>query len=446
MKIIILGGGSIGGSVAKELSSEENDVVVIDNNDENLEQIKSVEGIQTIHGNGSSPTTLAKAGLDEDSLLLCLTDSEETNLLASLIGKQKFNAGRIVCRLKGSEYTKIAKEITPFVDFFINPEDLITDEIRSLLHHPGALEILDFADGKIKLVSVYAKQSGILVGRQIKELKDDLPEYETRIPAIYRGNDLIIPNGSTTINEGDEVYFIADEKHIEDVTKELQKLESQYKNVYVAGAGNIGKSLVKKINDDFNTKLIDKSKDKCELASEELDNVLILNSDAADKEFLSSEGISECDVFVAVTQDDESNVLCSLMSKKLGSKKTITIINKEAYFDLVGKNELDIIISPVQITVSHVLKFIRKGSVSNVHKVKKGMAEAIEIGVDSSSEKLKGKLISELGLDENINIPAIKRGEEVIMAHGNTQIHDDDHLIVFYKNKDVIDFFYEKFR
>ena len=446
MKIIILGGGSIGGSVAKELSSEENDVVVIDNNDENLEQIKSVEGIQTIHGNGSSPTTLAKAGLDEDSLLLCLTDSEETNLLASLIGKQKFNAGRIVCRLKGSEYTKIAKEITPFVDFFINPEDLITDEIRSLLHHPGALEILDFADGKIKLVSVYAKQSGILVGRQIKELKDDLPEYETRIPAIYRGDDLIIPNGSTTINEGDEVYFIADEKHIEDVTKELQKLESQYKNVYVAGAGNIGKTLVKKINDDFNTKLIDKSKDKCELASEELDNVLILNSDAADKEFLSSEGISECDVFVAVTQDDESNVLCSLMSKKLGSKKTITIINKEAYFDLVGKNELDIIISPVQITVSHVLKFIRKGSVSNVHKVKKGMAEAIEIGVDSSSEKLKGKLISELGLDENINIPAIKRGEEVIMAHGNTQIHDDDHLIVFYKNKDVIDSFYEKFR
>ena len=446
MKIIILGGGSIGGSVAKELSSEENDVVVIDNNDENLEQIKSVEGIQTIHGNGSSPTTLAKAGLDEDSLLLCLTDSEETNLLASLIGKQKFNAGRIVCRLKGSEYTKIAKEITPFVDFFINPEDLITDEIRSLLHHPGALEILDFADGKIKLVSVYAKQSGILVGRQIKELKDDLPEYETRIPAIYRGDDLIIPTGSTTINEGDEVYFIADEKHIEDVTKELQKLESQYKNVYVAGAGNIGKSLVKKINDDFNTKLIDKSKDKCELASEELDNVLILNSDAADKEFLSSEGISECDVFVAVTQDDESNVLCSLMSKKLGSKKTITIINKEAYFDLVAKNELDIIISPVQITVSHVLKFIRKGSVSNVHKVKKGMAEAIEIGVDSSSEKLKGKLISELGLDENINIPAIKRGEEVIMAHGNTQIHDDDHLIVFYKNKDVIDSFYEKFR
>jgi trk system potassium uptake protein TrkA len=446
LKIIILGGGSIGGSVAKELSSEENDVVVIDNNDENLEPIKGIEGIQAIHGNGSSPNTLAKAGLDEESLLLCLTDSEEINLLASLIGKQKFNAGRIVCRLKGSEYTKIAEEITPFVDFFINPEDLITDEIKSLLHHPGALEILDFAEGKIKLVSVYAKPSGILVGRQIKELKDDLPEYETRIPAIYRGDELIIPTGTTTINEGDEVYFIADEKHIEDVTKELQQLESQYKNIFVAGAGNIGKSLVKKINDDFNTKLIDKNKDKCELASEELDDVLILNSDAADKEFLSSEGISECDVFVAVTQDDESNVLCSLMSKKLGSKKSITIINKEAYFDLVGKNELDIIISPVQITVSHVLKFIRKGSVSNVHKVKKGMAEAIEIGVDASSEKLKDKLISELGLDENINIPAIKRGEEVIMAHGNTQIHEDDHLIVFYKNKDVIDSFYEKFR
>ena len=172
----------------------------------------------------------------------------------------------------------------------------------------------------------------------------------------------------------------------------------------------------------------------------------MLNADAADKEFLSSEGIEDCDVFVAVTQDDESNVLCSLMSKKLGSKKTITIINKEAYFDLVGRNELDIIISPVQITVSHVLKYIRKGSVSNVHKVKKGMAEAIEIVVDSSYEKLKGKCISDLRLDENINIPALKRGEDVIMAHGDTEIYDEDHLIVFYKNKDVIDNFYNAFR
>ena len=446
MKIIILGGGSIGGSVAKELSSEENDVVVIDNNDENLEPIKGVEGIHTLHGNGSSPKMLEKAGLNEESLLLCLTDSEETNLLASLIGKEKFNAGRVVCRLKGSEYKNIAKEIIPFVDFFINPEDLITDEIKSLLHHPGALEILDFAEGKIKLVSVYAKASGVLVGRQIKELKDDLPEYETRIPALYRNEELLIPTGETIIDEGDEVFFIADEKHIEDVTKELQKLESQYKNVYIAGAGNIGKSLAKKINSEFNTKLIEKNIEQCEQASEELDGVLVLNADAADKDFLSSEGIEDCDVFVAVTQDDESNVLCSLMSKKLGSKKTITIINKEAYFDLVGKNELDIIISPVQITVSHVLKYIRKGSVSNVHKVKKGMAEAIEIVVDSSYEKLKGKRISDLRLDENINIPALKRGEDVIMAHGDTEICNEDHLIVFYKNKDVIDNFYNAFR
>ena len=446
MKIIILGGGSIGGSVAKELSSEENDVVVIDNNKDNLEPIQSVEGIQVIHGNASSPKILAKAGVDESTLLLCLTDSEEINLLASLIGKQKFNAGRIVCRLKGSEYKKIAKEITPFVDFFIDPEDLITEEVKSLLHHPGALEILDFAEGAIKLVSVYAKQSGALVGRQIKELKDDLPDYETRIPAIYRNDELLIPSGDTTINEGDEVFFIADEKHIEDVTKELQKLESQYKNIFVAGAGNIGKSLAKKISSDFNVKLIDKSVEQCEKASEKLDSVLVLNADAADKEFLSSEGIADCDVFVAVTQDDESNVLCSLMAKKLGSKKTITIINKEAYFDLVGKNELDIIISPVQITISHILRFVRKGSVSNVHKVKKGMAEAIEITVDESSGKLIGKNISELGLDENINIPAIKRDESVLMAHGSTQILENDHLIVFYKNKDVIDTFYERFK
>ena len=446
MKIIILGGGSIGGSVAKELSSEENDVVVIDNNDENLEPIKAVEGIQTIFGNGSSPKMLEKAGLDENSLLLCLTDSEETNLLASLIGKEKFNAGRVVCRLKGSEYKKIAEEIIPFVDFFINPEDLITEEIKSLLHHPGALEILDFAEGKIKLVSVYAKSSGVLVGRQVKELKDDLPEYETRIPALYRNEELLIPTGETIINEGDEVFFIADEKHIEDVTKELQKLESQYKNVYIAGAGNIGKSLAKKINNEFNTKLIEKNIEQCEQASEELDGVLVLNADAADKEFLSSEGINDCDVFIAVTQDDETNVICSLMAKKLGAKKTITIINKEAYFDLMDRNDLDIIISPVQITVSHILKYIRKGLVFNAHKVKKGAAEVIEMNVDDSIKKIIGKRIVDLGLNGSMNIPAICREDKVLMAHGVTEIKEGDHLLIFYKDKSAFDSFYNKYK
>ena len=315
MKIIILGGGSIGGSVATELSTEDNDIVVIDNNEANLEPLKSKEGIKTVLGNATSPNTLSKSNLDENSLLLCLTDSEEINLLASIVAHAKFDVKKIICRLKGSEYKKIAKQIASHVDFFINPEDLITDEIKSLLKHPGALEILDFAEGKIKLVSVYAKKSGILVGRQIKELNNDLPDYETRIPALYRDESLLIPTGDTTILEGDEVFFIADEKHIEDVTKELQKLESQYKNVYIAGAGNIGKSLAKKINNEFNTKLIEKNIEQCEQASEELDGVLVLNADAADKEFLSSEGIEDCDVFVAVTQDDESNVLCSLMSK-----------------------------------------------------------------------------------------------------------------------------------
>jgi len=446
LKIIILGGGSIGGSVAKELSSEENDVIVIDNNEAHLDEIKNKEGIATILGNGSSPSTLSEAGLSNECLLLCLTDSEETNLLASIIGKEQFNAGKIICRIKGSEYREVALKIAPFVDYFINPEDLITSEVRNLLRHPGSLEILDFAEGKIKLVSVYAKPTGILVGRQIKELKNDLPDYETRIPAIYRDDELIIPSGDTTILEGDEVFFIADEKHIEDVTIELQKLENKYKNIYIAGAGNIGTSLANKINNEFNIKLIEKDTEASELASEKLDNVLILNADAADQEFLASEAIQDCDVFVAVTQDDETNVLCSLMAKKLGTKKTITIINKEAYFDLVGKNELDIIVSPVQITVSHLLKYIRRGAVSNIHKVKKGMAEAIELTVDNSISGLMGKTISSLDLTGDISIPCIKRGDEVLMAHGKTEIFDNDHLIVFYKSKEDLDLFYNKAR
>ena len=189
----------------------------------------------------------------------------------------------------------------------------------------------------------------MLVGKQIRELRDHLPDYETRIPAIYRDEELIIPNGETIIQKDDEVYFVADEKHIEQVTRELQKLEEKYKNIDIAGCGNIGKSLATKIYEDFNVKVIEKDQEQCEEAAEELDNILILNADAADKEFLSSEGINDCDVFIAVTQDDETNVICSLMAKKLGAKKTITIINKEAYFDLMDRNDLDIIISPVQI-------------------------------------------------------------------------------------------------
>ena len=227
MKIVILGGGSIGGSVANELSTEENDVIVIDNNQENLDSLSSKEGILTINGNASSPSTLKKANLDDDTLLLCLTDSEEVNLLASIVAKSKFNVGKVVCRLIGSDYEKISQDIASGVDYFINPENLITEEIKELLHHPGSLEILDFVDNRLKLVSVYAKESGLLVGKQIRELRDHLPDYETRIPAIYRDEELIIPNGETIIQKDDEVYFVADEKHIEQVTRELQKLVSK---------------------------------------------------------------------------------------------------------------------------------------------------------------------------------------------------------------------------
>lgn len=286
MKIVILGGGSIGGSVANELSTEENDVIVIDNNQENLDSLSSKEGILTINGNASSPSTLKKANLDDDTLLLCLTDSEEVNLLASIVAKSKFNVGKVVCRLIGSDYEKISQDIASGVDYFINPENLITEEIKELLHHPGSLEILDFVDNRLKLVSVYAKESGLLVGKQIRELRDHLPDYETRIPAIYRDEELIIPNGETIIQKDDEVYFVADEKHIEQVTRELQKLEEKYKNIDIAGCGNIGKSLATKIYEDFNVKVIEKDQEQCEEAAEELDNILILNADAADKEFL----------------------------------------------------------------------------------------------------------------------------------------------------------------
>ena len=446
MKIVILGGGSIGGSVANELSTEENDVIVIDNNQENLDSLSSKEGILTINGNASSPSTLKKANLDDDTLLLCLTDSEEVNLLASIVAKSKFNVGKVVCRLIGSDYEKISHDIAGGVDYFINPENLITEEIKELLHHPGSLEILDFVDNRLKLVSVYAKESGLLVGKQIRDLRDHLPDYETRIPAIYRGEELIIPNGETIIEKDDEVYFVADEKHIEQVTRELQKLEEKYKNIDIAGCGNIGKSLATKIYEDFNVKVIEKDQEQCEEAAEELDNILILNADAADKDFLSSEGINDCDVFIAVTQDDETNVICSLMAKKLGAKKTITIINKEAYFDLMDRNDLDIIISPVQITVSHILKYIRKGLVFNAHKVKKGAAEVIEMNVDDSIKKIIGKRIVDLGLNGSMNIPAICREDEVLMAHGVTEIKEGDHLLIFYKDKSAFDSFYNKYK
>ena len=286
----------------------------------------------------------------------------------------------------------------------------------------------------------------MLVGRQIKELNNDLPDYETRIPALYRDENLIIPTGDTTILEGDEVFFIADEKHIEDVTQELQKLEDKYKNIYVVGAGNIGMSLASKINNDFNLKVIEKDSEQSKIASDLLDDVLILNADAADKDFLANEGIADCDVYVAVTQDDETNVLCSLMAKKLGAKKTITIINNDAYFDLIGKNELDIIISPVQITVSYILKYVRKGSVSNVHKVKKGKAEVLEITIDNFAEGLKGKKISELEMGDSIEIPCLQRGESVVIAHKETELLEGDHLIIFYKDKKAFDEFYNNFK
>lgn len=444
MNIILLGAGQVGSSVATELAKEEhNNVTVVDTDAGILAELQGRLDLRTVCGSGSHPKVLESAGIQDADMIIALTDSDEVNMTACQVAHTLYNTYKKIARIRSQSYLSykdlFSDDAIP-VDTMISPEHLVTEYIQHLIEHPSALQVLDFAYGKVQLVAVKAYYGGPLVGHEIRTIYEHLPNVEMRIAAIFRQGKSIKLDSHRVIESEDEVFFLAAKQHIPAVIAELRKLDKPIKRVLLAGGGNIGRSLARTLEKNYQVKIIEANPDKARALSEELDSALILSGDAADPDLLIEENIESMDVFCALTNDDEANILSAMLAKRMGARKVMSIINRPAYVDLVESGLIDIAISPHTVTMGAMLAHIRKGDVVAVHALRRGAAEALEAIAhgDNESSKVVGRRIEELKLPEGVTIAVIVRDEDVIIAHHDTLIETDDHVILFLPDKNKI--------
>ncbi len=441
MNIIILGAGQVGSSVSSELAREEsNEITVIDVDQAILSELQDRLDLRTICGNGSYPSVLKSAGADDADMLIALTNSDEINMVACQIASTLFHTPTKIARIRSQEYMQkqelFSEEAVP-VDVIISPENLVTEYVHHLIEHPSALQVLDFADGKVQLVAVKAYNNGPLVGHALKTVRKHIPGVDMRVAAIFRHGQSIPPSAEQVIEVDDEVFFVAARKHIPTVIAEMRKLDKPIKRVMLAGGGNIGGQLASILEKQVQVKVVETDKSRAKHLAGILDSTIVLHGDAADPDLLLEENIEAMDVFCALTNDDEANILSAMLAKRLGARKVMSLINRPAYVDLVESGLIDIAISPHQVTIGAMLAHIRRGDVVAVHALRRGSAEAIEAIAhgDSRSSKVVGRRIDELKLPRGTGIGAIVRGDDVIIAHHDTVIESEDHVILFLTDK-----------
>ncbi len=443
MKIIILGAGQVGGTLAEHLARERNDVTLVDNNGERLRELQDRLDINTIVGHAASPEIIRAAGGEDADMLVAVTAYDEINMVACQVAELLFQTPTKISRIRSSDFaanSRLFGEGGFPIDVIIYPEQIVTDHIVRLLNYPGALQVLEFAGGRVQLVAVRAVEGGPLVGQELQEIRKHIPGVDTRIAAIFRKHHSIMPHGDTVVEIGDEVFFIAGRENIRRVIAELRHDDKRYKRVVIAGGGNIGHRLARSIEDRFNVKLIERDYERCRALSEDLTKTIVLNGEASDKNLLMSENIEDCDVFCALTNDDEANIMSSLLAKQLGASKVVTIITKPAYVELMQGTEIDVAVSPQQVAIGSLLTHVRKGDVVNVHSLRRGAAEAIELIAhgDEQTSKIVGKRMSEINLPKGVTTGAVVRGEQVLMPHRDLVIQTDDHVILFFLDSSKI--------
>lgn len=443
MKILILGAGQVGSTVAENLVSEANDITVVDTDAAKLRWLQDRFDLRTLVGCASHPSTLEAAGIADADMLLAVTQSDEVNMVACKLAASLHNTPTRIARIRSADYLAHPEIFSPdnfCVDFSICPEQILTDYISKLIEFPEALQVLEFADGRVSLVAVRAFEGGPLVGQPLRLITTHIPNIETRVAAIFRQDRPILPRGDTVIEVGDEVFFIAATEHIRTVLQELRRMDKPTKRVMIVGGGNIGRRLAMALERDYQVKLIEFNKKSCERLASELSRTLVLNGDGTDENLMESEHVAEVDVFCALTNDDENNIMSALLAKKGGARKVISLINRSAYVGLVQGGKIDIALSPAHVTIGSLLAYVRQGDVAAVHSLRRGAAEALELVAhgDRQSSKVVGRRIDEIEAPEGATIGAIVRGQEVMMAHHDTVIEAEDHVIVFVINKKMI--------
>jgi len=462
MRIVILGAGQVGASVAESLASENNDITVVDNDHERLAHLQDRLDLQTVVGNAAYPSVLASAGLDDADLLIAVTQSDQTNLVACKVAHSVFNVPARIARLRARDFLDSEKLLSTAnfaVDYALCPEQVITEYIARLVDFPEALQVLSFGGGRLALVAVRAYEGGLLVGNEIKQMRTHLPpEVDGRIAAIYRRDGAIMPSGETVIEDGDEVFLLAAEEHTRTVMRELRRSVEPVRRVMIAGGGNIGLRVAQALESRCDVKTIEVDRRRAEFVASTLKSVLVLCGDATDEELLQQEAIDEMDLFLALTNDDEDNIMAASLAKRMGCKRVVALINRRAYAELVQGGPIDIALSPAQVSIGTLLTYVRRGDVAQVHSLRRGAAEALEIVAhgDQKTSKVVGRRIGEIPTIPGAFIAAIvrdldkskdlgflglakkKQAGHVLIAHRDVLIASGDHLIVFCLDKKVV--------
>ena len=349
MKIVILGAGQVGRTAAYQLAREEaNEVTVVDTNEALLRDLQDRLDIRTVCGNASFPTVLEAAGAREADILVALTSSDETNMMACEVAYTLYRTPTKIARIRSPEYTRHPKLFSAealSVDVWISPEQLVTEYIERLIRYPGALQVLDFADGRVRLVGLGARKGGLLVGQALRNLKAHIPNTEARVVAIYRNGRSVLCKGDTVIEDGDEVFFLAAKDDIKRFMAEMRKEEKPVHRVVIAGGGHIGYSLAKQLEKSNQVKVIERDPKRARKIAENLEHAIVLEGDAADEELLIEENIDSCDVFCALTNSEESNILSAMLAKRLGASKVMALINKPSYAVFCLKKKVTKVIS-----------------------------------------------------------------------------------------------------
>jgi trk system potassium uptake protein TrkA len=443
VKILILGAGQVGSTVAESLVGEANDITIVDTDGEKLRQLQDRLDLRTLTGNAAHPSVLEQAGIADTDILLAVTQSDEVNMVACKLAASLYNTPTRIARIRATDYLERREVFSTdnfCVDFSICPEQILTEYIVKLIEFPEALQVLKFAGGKVSLVAVRAVEGGPLVGRPLRFLRTDMPQIDTRVAAIFRQDRSINMSGDTVVEAGDEVFFIAATVHIRTVMQELRRMDRPAKRVMIVGGGNIGRRLARSLEHSYQVKLIELNKKACASLAADLTNTLILNGDGTDEQLLQQENVREVDVFCSLTNDDENNIMSALLAKQGGARKVIALINRSAYVSLVQGGKIDIALSPAQVTIGSLLAYVRQGDVAAVHSLRRGAAEALELVAhgDRLSSKVVGRRIEEIDSPKGATIGAIIRGEHVIIAHHDTVIEAEDHIIVFVNDKRMV--------
>ncbi|MDF1796951.1 MAG: Trk system potassium transporter TrkA [Coxiellaceae bacterium] len=440
MKIIILGGGQVGGSLTETLVRDSHEITVVDTNEDRLTALQESLDIRTVVGPCSYPDVLRRAGADDADMIIAVTDDDESNMVACQVAYSLFHTPTKIARIRSPHYF-IRKELFGSenlpIDVFISPEQLVTRNVQQIIDHPGALQVIEFADGVVKMVAVKPYYGGPLIGKSLRELEENLEDVHVKVVAIFRNDHLVELSEKTTIEVGDEVFFVAPRKDIGKVMASMRRAQDPYKRVMIAGGGNIGRCLALALQKDYQVKVIDHNRRRCERLATILDSVMVLHGEAADQELLMNEDIEHVDVFCAVTNDDEANIIACMQAKRMGVKQVMALITRTAYVDLIEGGPINIAISPQYVTIGSILAHVRQGDVVSVHSLRRGAAEAIEVVAhgDEKTSRVIGVPLEKLNLPKSATIGAVVRNKKSVKVESGLVIQAEDRIVIFVANK-----------